>query len=156
MNPTHLINIAIATTIKRYRENEKIPMDEMARRLNITPYVFRNKACVTNAEHEFRSSELTALMLLTGDSTIHRAQGNLLQKGKSDVSSSDVVEMLIELGIDQGHALEVVKRAIADGTVTGAELRETTLALSKAIETYQEIERSLVAMASKNNLRSVA
>jgi transcriptional regulator with XRE-family HTH domain len=156
MESSSLIDIAIATTIKRYREKQNISMDEMARRLNITPYVFRNKACVTNTAHQFKSDELTALILLTGDRTITRAYDDLLERGNNDVSADDIVHMLIDLGIDQGHALEVVKRAIADGIVTSTELRETTMALSKAIENYQVLEKALVALASKKRLKSVA
>lgn len=163
MDPSITVNIAISATITRYRKTHNLSMDAVVERLNhaspelnLNNNVFKNKACPTNTANEFKTSELSALIQLTDDDTIERAFKNLRSQTSNDANVEDVVGMLINLGIDQGNALAVVKQAISDGKVTYRELKSTTDAISASIAAYRDLERALVAMANNNSFRSVA
>lgn len=149
MDVSNALNIAISTTIKRYREKEGIELDDVAARLGITPYVFRNKACPTNTEHHFRSDQLFSLVKLTGDTTIARVFEKVANGQDSDVSAETIIAILLDIGIDQGKAQEVIKEAIEDGEVTATELRGAMLAISQCIENYKNLDQAIIQMAGQ-------
>lgn len=156
MDVYYLVNTAIATTIAAYRKKENISMDTLADRLGITPYVFKNKACPTNEQHQFKTSQLVALVRLTGDTTISRALGAVAERTDDNASAQEIVHMLLDLGIDQGNALEVIKNAIADGKITQTEMKDTIAAIAQSIENYRMIEKAIMDMAGKARVKRVA
>lgn len=156
MDVYHLVNTAIATTIKAYRDEKNISMDEMADRLGITPYVFRNKACPTNEQHQFKTSQLVALVKLTGDTTISRALSAVAERNDDNASAREIIDMLLNLGIDQGRALEVIKEAIADGEITRTEMKETIAAISRSVNNYRMLQKAIIEMAARPHLKKVS
>lgn len=156
MDVYYLVNTAISTTIAAYRKQQNISMDTLADRLGITPYVFRNKACPTNEQHQFKTSQLVNLVRLTGDTTISRALGAVAERNDDNASAKEIVGMLLDLGIDQGHALEVIKDAIADGKINQTEMKNTIAAISQSIENYRKIEKVIIDMAGKPSVKRVA
>lgn len=156
MDVNYLVNTAIATTIAAYREKEKISMHQLADRLGITPAVFSNKACPTNEQHQFKTSELVGLVRLTGDTTISRALDAVAQRNDNNASAEAIVDMLLHLGIDQGHALKVIREAINDGKITRQEMKDSIAVISRSIGNYEMLQKAIVDMAGKPRVKCVA
>jgi len=140
------LDLAISLTIKRYRENHKIKMPDLAEAIGISEAVFRNKAN-PNSDHEFKASELDRLARLTGDGTIGQVLTNAANVDQSEAES--IPSILIDAGASSGEVLKVVRDALADGRVTHSELQMSISAISESIENFEKIERALIKMSEQ-------
>jgi len=78
------------------------------------------------------------------------------RRNDGNASAEAIVDMLLQLGIDQGNALEVIKDAIADGNITQTEMKKTTAAIRQSIENYRMIGKAITNMAEKPRVKCVA
>ena len=113
-------NDRMTDMIQRYKKRNNLRTADVADRLNISVNTLSNKMC-SNNEHEFKASEIEAIVKLTNDKAASRALDSLLSP--SQAGFDQIKDQLIDVNIATGQLNYEVSTAAEDGKINENEAK---------------------------------